>query len=402
MLTPIPPSIRLLDKGNSFDGQANLKPLNDAVKSKNGLMNSTNRRDSFVLFNNILEKVYKKMAFSAANNADFNLPSKLGNHSPAPNIAEYQKVDKISSEQAADNILSFISNRLQMDEANGASKEALLNRLDQGLEGFLKGFNEAKEQIEGMGLLTPNLANEIADTYTRVTDGIETLRKSINGEQVDTTNLQRIQLAGEASGSKSFSLELTTQDGDRVIIDISRNNQTSFAAEQTFGSSSALSFNQQSSSSSAFNLNVTGELDDDELVAINKLLQDVDKIAGDFFDGNLDKAFEQALNLQINRDELSSLNLQLQKTTTVKAMAAYESAAQEHAGRSHSSPVKDLNQLFDSVQNILAEARKFAEPLNLIKDITAGVNGLLNEKNSQQNVNNLGELISLLASKFDL
>jgi len=377
-----------------------------ATKGIGGLVGRGHIRNNFAIFNDILQKSYQKIAFTPANNsANEALPPSSTISNNLSEIPGYQNVDKISSQQAAENILGFISQRIELDKANGAEQEELLQRLDQGLEGFIKGFNEAQDIIESMGFLTPALADEIGDTYNRVTSGIERLREGITG--VDNNDaVSSLALAGNHSVSESFSLELTTQDGDRVTIDISRAQQSSYSAQLEQGSdSSYLNVRQQNSSSSSFNLSVNGELDEGELAAIDQLLQDVDAIAGDFFQGNLDQAFELALQLDINREELSSLNLQLHKTTTTRALAAYESTAHNDIGEEQTaatSPIIELNNLLDNIQDLLEGARAFAEPIALLDSLTNGVTDFYQPHEQQTHPNQLAGLIGSLASKFKL
>jgi hypothetical protein len=106
----------------------------------------------------------------------------------------------------------------------------LLQRLEQGLQGFIEVFNEAKEQIEALGLLTPDLSAEIGDTFERVTGRIEQLRESITGGVAEdepsagigdinrSSELSRLRLDAQTAESSSFSLSLTTQDGDQGRI----------------------------------------------------------------------------------------------------------------------------------------------------------------------------------------
>jgi hypothetical protein len=414
MLPPLAPFTSLLDRGNLPNALPDHAKAHSSGSSKGvgSLIGRGQQHDSFAIFNEVLQKAYKRMAFSPTD-AHSNVNA-LSPNQTAPSAAEipgYAQVDKISSQQASDTILGFISQKLKMDEANGATQEELLQRLDQGLEGFIKGFSEAKDIIEGMGLLTPALAGEIGQTYERVTEGVEALRNGINGVETAPTNVNQLSLVGEHSDSKSFSLELTTQDGDRVSIDISRSSQFGFASSfQTGADSSSLSLSQQSSSSSSFSLNVTGDLDEGEMAAINQLLQDVDQIAGEFFQGNLDEAFNQALALNIDREELSSLNLQLQKTTTTSAIAAYESTAKsdlEAPQAQTASAISELNNLLDNIQNILQEAKLFTEPLKLMTDVANGV-GVLNagasnnEGQETHKASELSEMINALVSRFGL
>ncbi len=422
MLTPLP----LFNQGNSqalSPDRSNTFAGNHSLNKSNGAGDSQVRglqRDNFAIFNDILQKAYQRMAFSpsdAGSPPDITLkPHKLDNTgSAAQQIPGYQQVDSISSEQAANTILDFISQRLKLDEAEGATQEELLSRLDEGLKGFIKGFNEAKDIIEGMGLLTPQLSAEIGDTYNRVTEGVDKLRESINGaddikgaDSLATPLVSRLSLAGESSVSESFSLELTTQDGDKVSIDISRSAQTRFASSfENSGSSSKLSIGQQSASSHSFSLKVDGELDEGEMLAINQLLEDVDQIAADFFEGDLDAAFNLALELDINRQELSSLNLELKKTTSVQALAAYESISEVEPGipaKHFSSSVGALSNLLDNIDKIMSEASVFAEPLKLLGDISNQLERLNDDGQKQVNHagNSLSEMIQSLVDKFEL
>lgn len=422
MLAPLAPFASLQNKDHQFH---NLPANFNGMASQAGLRGLTNigganfaenrhQRDSFEIFNAILQKAYSQILFKPTNQGF------TGAQSPQAELAEYapagfQSVDRISSQQAAGTILDFITSRIQSDAANGASQEELLTRLDQGLQGFVKGFNEAKDILEGLGLLSPALSEEINDTYATVTGGIEKLREQIMGGADDSSELaeidhpvalSQIQLASQTSESSSFSLSLTTQDGDRVSIDISRASQSSFSSNfQSNANGSLLSISQQSRSSSSFNLSVTGELDEGELEAINSLLEDVEAIADDFYGGRLDQAFELALELDINREELSTLNLQLQKTTTSQALAAYQTTAQSSLpldGETQSTPVSpfaDLNQLIDILQDLSGKAGKFAEPVRLIEDLLSGVSSV---NHQQRDDGTLGETLKELISQFDL
>ena len=278
------------------------------------------KEQHFELFNSLLQKSYQRLADKMSR------PIGAQANSLPEYARPFEPTEKITSQRAAGNILKFMEGRLKADLANGASQNELLNRLEQGREGFIKGFNEAKQTIESLGLLTPQLESEITDTYQRVMQGLDNFKgriedhfaeQSLPTEQIQPVGgptLGRVQLAG--SQSASFSLELITQDGDKVTIEIEKSNQ--FAGEAALtqdGDNTSFNINQQSSSSSRYSLNVQGEIDEAELASINQLLADVDLIANDFYQGRLDQAFASALELDIDREQLSSLNLEMQKTS---------------------------------------------------------------------------------------
>jgi len=154
-------------------------PLSPALETVNrGKVNHFNASKSFAVFNDILQKTYQKMVFN---------PEKLAEN-PANSVAkadlsDYQNVEKISSQQAADTILNFIKQQVTLDKLEGADDQALTERLEQGQQGFIKGFNEAKQIIDDLGLLTPELLQEIDDTYRLVTEGLALFKEDILNQQ---------------------------------------------------------------------------------------------------------------------------------------------------------------------------------------------------------------------------
>lgn len=393
-------------KGQISDFLTNTPRFSNQRGVANLQQNPNSSRDSvsssFELFNSILQKAYKKIAFPAINGASQNLPTQ----SAASQYTLPGSSVDAGAQQASSTILGFIQQRLNADIASGADDQALQDRLQQGLNGFIKGFNEAKDQLQQLGLLTPDLSQQINQTYDLVLGGIDNIAQQLFSGDVAASS--ELLIAAESAQSSSFSLALTTQDGDQVNIDIFHSSQSSFSARYANqGGVSLLETNQQSLSLGAFNLNVIGELDDEELTAINQLLQDVGNIADDFFAGRLEQAFELAVNLDIDRSELNSLNLELQKTTTVKALAAYESNSQVGLNDNLASPFAELTQLLDNLDNVLAEARKFAEPLLLIDEVASGVSQLITEEklvenNSTIDLNDFNNMLNQLISQFKL
>lgn len=85
----------------------------------------------------------------------------------------------ITPDRAAGTILLFIENRLQADAAAGMSTEDLQSRLDAGLEGFLQGFNEAKQMLSDAGLLSDELMASIGATYDKVLAGLASIAEEL-------------------------------------------------------------------------------------------------------------------------------------------------------------------------------------------------------------------------------
>lgn len=128
------------------------------------------------------------------------------------------------------------------------------------------------------------------------------------------------------SKAESFSLDLTTKEGDRVTINFSHASamQASLGATNDGQGGSATAFNVSRAERNEFQFSIEGDLNDDELEAIQNLIQDVSLIADDFFSGDVQAAFEQASEFDMDRSQLSSMSLNMSRSEQYTAVAAYQ------------------------------------------------------------------------------
>lgn len=266
------------------------------------------------------------------------------------NEIENQELERLLAERderaelAAGNILTFVERQLRADVQDGASKDELESRLNAALEGFEKGFGEANDILGNNGLLSDSLNDEIGLTRDKVLSGLEQLKQQYieteettqppedEGVVIETQDLRRnlgSQLANfsaaQVGEARDFSFELRTQDGDIVTI----NASALYAAQGSQASSSrdgvsVSSVNFESYEESSFSLSIEGELDEDELKAINDLLSNVNNLADEFYNGDLNVAFDKALSLGFDSDEISGFALSLTQVKSVRAIQAYQ------------------------------------------------------------------------------
>ena len=270
------------------------------------------------------------------------------------NEIENQELERLLAERderaelAAGNILTFVERQLRSDVEGGANKDELESRLNAALEGFEKGFGEASDILGNNGLLSDSLSDEIGLTRDKVLAGLDQLKqqyiesdevpqpqaqsKEEQGVVIETQDLRRSlgsQLANfsaaQVGEARDFSFELRTQDGDTVTI----NASALYAAQASQSSSSrdgvnVSSLNFESYEESSFNLTIEGELDEGELQAINDLLSNVNSLADDFYNGDLSIAFDKALSLGFDSDEISGFALSLTQVKSVRAIQAYQ------------------------------------------------------------------------------
>lgn len=296
-------------------------------------------------------------------------------------------------EKAAGNILNFIEQRLRSDASQGADIDALSERLAQGLEGFKQGFEQAREELDDLGLLTPEVEADIQETYDRVLAGVDALEGKLGDIKagnpvVDSPAADKVaeeapQVGGRGRAQavyesldyrerNSFKFELTTADGDTVKVRI--NQQESYSG--AYGQAGRGGFQVSASGfehnfDSRFSLEVDGHLDDDELAAISDLMGQVGELSEQFFAGDLGAAFQQAQSLGYDASEISSFSLNLRQTSVQRMQSAYSDFADVSPNKSLSELLQPMGRF---VEELTAAARaasdRFASVSDLIKDLS--------------------------------
>jgi hypothetical protein len=325
--------------------------------------------------------------------------------------AEYENVEPLTAEKVAGNILGFIERRLQLDAAEGATREELQARLEAGLSGFKKGFAEASEKLEALSLLSPEIKTDIGKTYDLVLEGIEDLRaKFIESPDTNPASTNHGELKTIATSkpvaarlevpdflpaaisthvgysnyeyarARAFSFELITKDGDNVTIKATSSEGLAVEASRvTRGANSSGVINGSYSSAESFSLALEGELDAEELAAINDLLGRVSDLAGQFFAGNLDGAFEQAMSLGYDEKQISSFALNLAQVEIQQITRAYQRVEPRFPESSEQNLLNNqllpLGNFIRELLNSLDRASTFNEPQQLIRNMAEKITG---------------------------
>lgn len=291
----------------------------------------------------------------------------------------------MTATKAASTILGFIERRLKMDVAEGATQEQLQSRLEAGLTGFKKGFAEAEEQLKALSQFSPEVAADVADTYKQVLDGVDALRaKFITAATtpVTTTNLDKPAIATPAAANniaiqqglyeyaeaRDFKFQLTTKEGDKVSI----RSSSSIGVSAAIGrDSNGVSVSGSKSSANNFELSIEGDLNESELNAINDLLGRVDKLAGQFYSGNLDDVFDKAVSLGYDDQQISSYALNLSQVQIQQIAESYSTFAPE--GEQTPSLANQMAPVGDFIKDVLSTlnvAENFIDPHQLLLDLT--------------------------------
>jgi hypothetical protein len=270
------------------------------------------------------------------------------------------KASDYTPDKVAGRILGFIEQRLQREQAAGADTSRLQKVLEQTRSGVEKGFAEARKILDGMGVLQGKVASDIDATYQKIQDGFSDLEKRFNPDAAILEGSSKIAAYSErfAAQADTFEMTVTTRDGDRLRISIAQASanwsQSGVVASSNGNSRSVVTSSQSGSLQiSAWQVSVEGELDDGERAALEKLFGQVQELSDKFYSGNLSGAFDRAMALEMDGEQLASMSLRLTQTTVRQASDAYSSVAQQ--GGQAASAVNDS--LIDYAQGLLEALR---------------------------------------------
>lgn len=277
------------------------------------------------------------------------------------------KANDYTPEKVAGRILGFIEQRLQSEQAAGADPSKLKGLLEQARSGVEKGFAEARKILDGMGVLQGMVASDIDDTYQKIQDGFSYLDKRFNPDAALVGGSTNIAAYSErfAAQAESFDMEVTTRDGDRLRLSIaqaSANWSQSGVVASSNGDGNSVVASSQSGSLQigAWQVSVEGELDDEERAALEKLFGQVQDLSNKFYAGDLSGAFDRAMALEMDGEQLASMSLRLTQTTMRQATDAYSAVAQD-GGQAASAVNSSLIDYAQGLLDALRSANQVAE-----------------------------------------
>ncbi|AYF87369.1 DUF5610 domain-containing protein [Pseudomonas sp. JS3066] len=302
-------------------------------------------------------------------NAQETLARRLGEQLGLEPGALSDKASKYTPEKVADRVLGFIDQRLRSESANGADTAKLQGLLDQARAGIQKGFDDARKILDGLGVLGGKVAEDIDDTFDRIQDGLDQLQKTYLQPATTTEPGGAVAVAGYSerfqAQAETFDLEVKTRDGDKLRISIAQASASysrSTLAAASDGKTSLLVGSSHSSSLQigAWQIEIEGDLDDEEKAALSDLLGQVQDISSKFYSGDLAGAFDRAMALDMDGEQLASMSLHLTQTKVMQAADAYGAVAQQ-GGQAASAVNGNLKDYANSLLDALRSAGELAE-----------------------------------------
>lgn len=181
--------------------------------------------------------------------------------------------------------------------------------------------------------------------------------------------------------SQTMSMELTTREGDTVKVDFRQlyAQYQEYKSEQKqeegpkgvrqFESRDAMEMN---AFEEKFAFSVEGDLNEAELKAVFDVFEQVDGLANEFYNGNIEEAFQKAVDMNVDMGQLQSFSLDLQRTetraTSYQQAAAYQGVQQQPTADVAAENVETPEEKGVSVSDLPPYLQKWQEAIGNMEE----------------------------------
>ena len=307
-----------------------------------------------------------------------------------PSIFDYEAV--------ANNVLKFVQGVISKEKNNGADDDKLKSMLLAARSGIKTGFAEASEVLNKSGLMSDDIKQGIDEAGKLIKQGLATFERSLFNNELQTKvqneNVQ--QTYKEASRyrlTENAAFSFTTQEGDQVNIRFNSDYLERQAMIVKESENSLETIHDQSTSlSMAFSMEVNGDLNEDEKKAINNLMSSLQDVSSLFFEGNIEGALDEALDISMNSKQLAAFSMDLQRSETMTSIKKYQKMM----------PGKDVSELVQPLNQLLKNSYEQAQPLNVtdhLPDLLQWINSSESEASVQKLTEYADAFYTLLAEQ---
>lgn len=300
-------------------------------------------------------------------------------------------------------ILSYVQDAINRAGARGENQQKML---EQAKAGINQGFKEAENILTSLNALSGAIAENVKKTYELIQNGMSEVVNKLQNYNAENpqTNFSSSFTERSHSVSQSLDLEIQTREGDTLKVSLSRNEHTGeYTAHVKRPNGEAAAYEKTYELSSNFSMQVAGDLDADELVAIEEVLVGVQGVANEFFNGNAESALEMGMNLGYDSSEIAAFSLSLNENQNSRVTRAYEEVSQigGGSGTNHDALVNLLKPV-QGFMNSFGKTLGKAEASGMFNDAKSNIINLLEYfgKSDKQHASALDSLEAKAGAPF--
>jgi hypothetical protein len=264
-------------------------------------------------------------------------------------------------------IATAIRKVLSKSDATGTdAPDDVLKQIEQSLKKAAQALADSGVDAKTIDTTIDKFRSQLADALESRTNAVDDSTPTAtptasthpipaSSTQLDATTINTL-LAREVRKQQG-SIDLVTAEGDQVSIRFRTDEVTSAGVRQTTAADGATTTEARSSvvSRGRLQVEVSGDLNEEELAAIGDLLTKVDELATKFFSGDVQAAFAAAVDLGVDSDQIASYQLDLTYSRKV-AVAAWGSTAAALPASAPSTQPRAVSQTSDASTPTSADA----------------------------------------------
>lgn len=280
-------------------------------------------------------------------------------------------------EAVAKNVLDFVSGVINQAKEGGASEEKLEAMFAQAREGVDMGFEQARAELGDMNMLNDDVVTGMDKSYELIHGGIDELHQSLFNPKAEMNLVsQDLSMSEQERGN----IEIKTVDGDSINISFGQSMAMSQSQSQSNnGLSTTLNFSQERS----FSFEVNGDLDEAELQSVSALVSDISRLADSFFGGDIEKAWQQANQLDFDQSQIAQYAFDFQEVKQVAITQNYTS--------NNESPIATLSPYVKGLEQVMDQGQELFDKDNL-KDFMREI--------AQQQIDLIDDLVGQSSEAF--
>lgn len=265
------------------------------------------------------------------------------------NASSNKSQNDYSPEKVAQRILSHVGNYMEKLQKQGADDERLNDVFEMAKEAVQKGLEDAKDKLDALGWLTnTGVQQGISDTEQLLSDGFDNLEEAFFSDAASLNTVASLATSMSYQREDYSSIQMKTQEGDVVNLRL-YSLQASESGQSANMSDNGLQYSRYENSSQtfAFDFSVEGDLNDDELAAIQDLMRSAGEVSDLFYDGDVAGALQKGLDMGFDTSQLASFSMTLQTTQTMKSSQAVSAYNQNSGIRSIQEPLANYRQALE-------------------------------------------------------
>ncbi|BDX07936.1 DUF5610 domain-containing protein [Planctobacterium marinum] len=288
-------------------------------------------------------------------------------------------------EEVAENVLTFIGGALKLAKQNGADDEKLTEMFEQARKGVEKGISLARKDLAAF--MNEELDEGITNSLKAITKGLDELKEEYFGKPESEAVGASLGVAG--TQEESSELKLRTAEGDEVTISFEsiqrfRAQQEVYASQQTSeGGTVEVAAGYRESyeffQSERFSFSVKGDLSAQELEDIAKFVEQTSGVVDEFFNGDIEKAYQQASDIGLEDSQITAFALELSKSEQLETVQRYEQVSnynESEAEKTERPPIKTISEYLDNLLDSIGKNDQIFGQRNTFDEL---VNGLISE-----------------------